>query len=327
LETLLLNLARGAGARGLAAIPPVRGNVIRPLLCVTRDEIVAYLAERDFPHIEDSSNATDDYARNKIRHNIIPLLREINPKVSEHSLDTTEHLRADDRYLTALAREFAQNHCAGGKIPIGECLRLPAAISSRVFALVAGRSLSAKYIRALFELCADGGGSQSLALPGVRAVREYDELRFEAADLPTANLSRAPITESADEKTPAIALSPGESAEVAHMGIRVSCGAEICPEKINKSFTEFLFKNETICGKIIVRARISGDKIDISGRNVKKSLKKLFIEKKIPAEQRKKIPVIADDNGPIAVYGICQSARTVAEPGDTCISLRIERIG
>lgn len=82
-ETMLLNLARGAGLRGLCGIPPRRGRVIRPILGVTREEIDAYLEGQGVAHVEDSSNAGDDYARNRIRHHAVPALRSVNPEFPE----------------------------------------------------------------------------------------------------------------------------------------------------------------------------------------------------------------------------------------------------
>ena len=81
-ETMLLNLARGAGLRGLCGIPPRRGRVIRPILGVTRAEIDAYLELKGVGHVEDSTNAGDDYARNRIRHHAVPALRSVNPEFS-----------------------------------------------------------------------------------------------------------------------------------------------------------------------------------------------------------------------------------------------------
>ncbi|MBR3584646.1 MAG: tRNA lysidine(34) synthetase TilS, partial [Oscillospiraceae bacterium] len=78
-ETVLMNLCRGAGTRGLAGIPPVRGRLIRPLLQTSREEIEEYLTQHGIPHIEDSSNGTDSYTRNRIRHQMIPLLIRENP--------------------------------------------------------------------------------------------------------------------------------------------------------------------------------------------------------------------------------------------------------
>ena len=98
-ETVLMNLCRGAGTRGLAGIPPVRGRIVRPLLWTSREEIETYLDVHRIPHIEDSSNRSDDYTRNRIRHQIIPLLMEENPSFLSAIGRTAELLREDDACL------------------------------------------------------------------------------------------------------------------------------------------------------------------------------------------------------------------------------------
>ena len=81
-ETLLLNLCRGAGTAGLRGIPPRRGRIVRPLLDCTREEIEATLRDAGVPHVEDGSNRSLDYRRNRLRHQVLPLLRDLNPRFS-----------------------------------------------------------------------------------------------------------------------------------------------------------------------------------------------------------------------------------------------------
>jgi tRNA(Ile)-lysidine synthase len=95
-ETVLLHLVRGAGARGLGGIPPVRGRIIRPVLCLTRAEIQAYLESHGLPHVEDSTNAGDNTPRNVIRHHVMPVLRAINPRLSQGILTAGGSLARDE---------------------------------------------------------------------------------------------------------------------------------------------------------------------------------------------------------------------------------------
>ena len=88
LETLLLHLTRGAGLHGLAGIPPRRGELVRPLLTTPRADIEAYLEAHHIPHVEDSTNTDTKYARNKLRSQVIPVLRELNPKLTQRSAET-----------------------------------------------------------------------------------------------------------------------------------------------------------------------------------------------------------------------------------------------
>ena len=95
LETLLYNLARGSGLDGLCGIPPKRGIFIRPLITCTRDTVENYCSENNIPFVTDSTNLADDYTRNKLRHKVVPVLKEINPAVEMNALRTSSILRQD----------------------------------------------------------------------------------------------------------------------------------------------------------------------------------------------------------------------------------------
>lgn len=109
-ETVLLNLTRGTGLKGLCGIPPVRSfgegfRVIRPLICCSRAEIEAFLKERGQGFVTDATNLSEDYTRNKIRRRVLPELAEINPSILAVISRMTENLRADSEFLDALAEE------------------------------------------------------------------------------------------------------------------------------------------------------------------------------------------------------------------------------
>ncbi|MCM1150094.1 MAG: tRNA lysidine(34) synthetase TilS [Butyricicoccus sp.] len=105
-ETVIMNLARGAGLRGLGGIPPRRGKIIRPLLQTTREEIIAYLAENGLGHVEDSTNAADAFARNRLRHHVLPVLRQQNEAAVLNIARAAELFRADEEYFREAARHF-----------------------------------------------------------------------------------------------------------------------------------------------------------------------------------------------------------------------------
>ena len=92
-ETLLLNLLRGSGVDGLAAIAPKNGNIIRPLLCISRQDILDYLREKGQDYVTDSTNLEDDALRNKIRHHVIPLLKQLNPAAIDNMAQTAKYMR------------------------------------------------------------------------------------------------------------------------------------------------------------------------------------------------------------------------------------------
>lgn len=99
-ETMLHHLARGTGLRGLAGIRPCGDGIIRPVLCLERREIVNYLKEKGISYITDSTNLSDEYTRNRIRHHVLPAMeKEINPRAVEHMAETARMLAAADHYL------------------------------------------------------------------------------------------------------------------------------------------------------------------------------------------------------------------------------------
>ena len=105
-ETVLLNLVRGTGLRGLTGIQPRNGAILRPLLCVTRTEIEAYLATKQQDYVTDSTNLETDFVRNKIRLQVVPLLRQLNPAVSENIVRTAEHLTEAQKVLDTVVDTY-----------------------------------------------------------------------------------------------------------------------------------------------------------------------------------------------------------------------------
>lgn len=105
-ETVLLNLVRGTGLRGLTGIQPRNGAILRPLLCVTRTEIEAYLATKQQDYVTDSTNLETDFVRNKIRLQVVPFLRQLNPAVSENIVRTAEHLTEAQKVLDAVVDTY-----------------------------------------------------------------------------------------------------------------------------------------------------------------------------------------------------------------------------
>ena len=122
-ETVLLRMVRGTGLKGLGAIAPKNGNIIRPMLSITRAEIETFLDQYSLPHVEDSSNGEDDFLRNRIRHSVMPLLRQENPRIGENLSAMALGLRLDEAYLQS---------CITGEIPgVAELRTLDPALRRR----------------------------------------------------------------------------------------------------------------------------------------------------------------------------------------------------
>ena len=101
-ETVLMHMVRGTGLKGLGAIAPVNGKLIRPMLLVTRREVLAFLEEYNLCYVTDSSNGEDVFLRNRLRHHVMPLLKQENPKLAENISRMALRLRQDEAALDAL---------------------------------------------------------------------------------------------------------------------------------------------------------------------------------------------------------------------------------
>jgi len=316
-ETLIINLTRGAGANGLSGIPPVRGKVIRPMLGISRQEVEQFLNERNILYVEDSTNSIDVYTRNKIRHSVIPILKEINPRLNEATMTTSALMRGDETMLSDLANLFIGDLCVGLTVNIEDILKLPVSVASRVIRKLYGGNLSYKHVMAVLDLCLNKSPSSQLSLPGMTAYRDYDLLVFEPTRLTEAD--------GFAQLFPA----DGDSVIILGAGLKMSCKAVTFDgkiSKVNKTFTSFLFRGIDIYGKIAVRPRREGDKIKLMGQDGTKTLKKLFIERRIPARKRSFIPVIADSKGVLAVYGLGRSDRAIPQQGDMVLQIDFEEI-
>jgi len=141
-ETVILNLTRGTGLRGLCGIPPVRGNIIRPLIETTRAEILSYLSERGAEYVTDESNYSDEFTRNNLRLNIIPLLEKINPSLNAGITRMCEVLRLDEEYL----HEIAVVECRGAYYAsdnaynVDLLIKQPPAILNRIISLILSKN-------------------------------------------------------------------------------------------------------------------------------------------------------------------------------------------
>ena len=274
-ETVLLHLVRGTGLKGLGGISPMNGNVIRPMLTVTRREVEAFLSEHALPHREDSTNATDLFLRNRIRRNVRPLLLQENPSLAENLSDMALGLREDEDYLSQMAGETLPG--------VTELREMHPALRARAlerFLKENGVSEPEKrHIALLEQLVFSDKPSARADLPGgITVARRYDTLEV---------LGEAqPLSERVLEGI----------LELPKLGLRVVCAEADTIVNTPDTFTV------VPAGKIVVRSRLPGDRIRLSGGT--KSLKKLFIDRKIPAAQRLRIPVIADEEGILGVWGI-----------------------
>ena len=274
-ETMLMHLIRGTGLKGLGGIAPVREKLLRPMLTVTRQEVLAFLEAENIPYVNDSSNDTDAFLRNRIRHHVMPLLKGENPSFSENLSATALRLRQDEEALDTLAEPVQD---------VNLLRQMPAAIQTRTLKKLLEafgvKEPEAEHIELLRRIIHSNNPSARSFFPGgVVIARQYDTLVKQ------------------DSKEPLLTYPlhcPG-STEIPELGLQVIC------EPVGEDIPE-----DGICLRLyenaVLRSRVEGDTIRLPGGS--KSLKKLYIDRKIPASQREHIPVIADSCGVAAVYGI-----------------------
>ncbi len=298
-ETVLMHLVRGTGLKGLGGIAPVNGRLIRPLLSCTRQQVLAFLEEFHVGYCTDSSNETDAFLRNRLRHHVMPLLKEENPRLAENLTAMAQRLRQDEAALSAAA-EYES-------LPdIHHLRQLPAAVRSRMlerFLKENGvKEPEAQHILLAERLVFSDKPSAAGHFPGgVTVCRNYDRL--------TVLKEEEPLEQ--------VVLPGTGSVELPRLGLRVICGQAASVENSDTVFTV------APVGQIILRSRKSGDEMRLPGGS--KPLKKLFVDRKIPAHKRQYIPVIADEQGVLGVYGIGVNLNRASQTLPA-IQIRIERI-
>ena len=275
-ETVLLHLVRGTGLKGLGGISPVMGSVIRPMLTVTRQEVETFLAEYHIPHREDSSNGTDQFLRNRLRHGVMPLLKRENPQLAENLSAMAMRLRLDEEALNSLSRQQEPGDVAQLR-EMHPAQRTRAL--ERLLKQWGVREPEAEHIALAERLVFSPKPSAKADFPGNLTIgRNYNRLE--------------PLTQMAVLQRQSLPC-PG-SLELPELGIRVNCANA---ETIENSTDVFTVKTN---GELWIRGREAGDSIRLPQGN--RTLKKLFIDRKIPAEYRAHVPVICDDQGILGVW-------------------------
>ncbi len=280
-ETVLMNLAKGAGARGLCGIPPVRGNIVRPLIGVTRAEVERYCSLFGLGFVTDSTNLTDGFGRNKLRLRAVPVFREINPAFEQAVERTTQILRCDEDYLEGQAeRCLDEAALPSGGYRLDLLRKAPRAVLLRAVAAAAGKvgrsRLGFDQILSVERVILTGSGASTMA-GNIRCFASGGIFFVEKQS------AARPVFWS-------VPLSPGETK--LPDGRKLVLRPENLPELKNKSkINNLLFNNLVNYDTIIntdglVRSRRPGDAYRPAGRGVTKTLKKLFNEAGVPPEER-----------------------------------------
>ena len=295
-ETVIFNLARGSGLKGLCGIPHTRsfegGIMIRPIIKISKRDILEYCRENHLEFVTDQTNSDVVYSRNRIRNNVIPELESINENAIANISRMSELTRADDSLLDGLAREFIESSGNGESFPAKAFTSLPRALKTRVASMILGQrfEVSAAHVESLVRLA-------EKATPHSRA-------NFPASVVAIVENGNICITTAEEEEILAdydIKIEIGETIlEGLDMAVltedeKNSDNRHAKLKNIYKNSTTTLISSDRINNGLFIRTRREGDKILCGG--VHKKLKKLLCEKKIPLKMRQKLPIFYDADG------------------------------
>lgn len=309
-ETWLMREVRGSGMAGLASIPPVRGRVVRPLIGSTREEVEAYLAEHNIRYVTDPSNLEPVYLRNRLRLEVMPILKEINPRVVEAVAQAADILREEDRFLDVYTEDLLRgvmDECPGGvcRIELAAFTGLPLAVKRRAVRLAVGRvkgnllGLTFGHVALAVESITSGGTGRGVDLPGgVRVERSYGYL---LVYMPGA------VREGFSVSLPV----PGR-VTVAEAGIEVEARllseGEDAPEDARSAVLDM----DKLAGGLAVRSRMPGDVFYPVGMDGRKKLKEFFIDMKLPRLERERTPILVCGGDVVWVVGMRLDRRFAA---------------
>jgi tRNA(Ile)-lysidine synthase len=271
-ETFLLRLLRGAGARGLGAIPPRRGAIVRPLIDRSRLEVERYLRERGLGWVDDPTNATARYLRNRVRSEALPVLRRLSPRAVPALARAADLLRDDDRALAARASRLV----ISGSASVEVLRRRPVAVRRRVVrrlwkdATGSRADLSARHVEAVVRLVSRAAPGR-VRLPGGREAR-----------VGKGTLTIGPVP------------SPGPSGAVPVPPTRIDApGTHRLPDGRSLRVDE----GAEAAWPLWWRSRLPGDRFRPAGGRGSKKLSDWLIDRKVPREERERLLLLADDRG------------------------------
>lgn len=300
-ETVIHNLTRGSGLKGLTGIPPVRDNIIRPLIFATRNEVEDFLLKIGQDYVTDSTNLCDDYTRNKIRHQVIPALCQINPSVVNTISSGITALETDNSYIEQQT-ELAFKEC------------------KRETGILCGLNGYHKAIRCrciIRWLKSVGVPYNSKRVMDIDGILKYGgKINITKGIYAVSDGNRLYIDKNNPQKhNELIELEMGIGEN--NFSENKKCFAEILQDNIsdieysqfcNKTLNIYFLDYDKINGKPIFRNRRDGDKIKLAGKNFTSSVKKLF-NAHVPLEQRREVCFLADDDGIVMVEGFGISDR------------------
>ncbi len=297
-ETVIFNLARGTALKGAGGISTVRANIIRPIINCTREEIEGYCNENELKFVTDSTNLCDEYTRNKIRHNIIPVLTAVNSS----ALNNINSFSINSRQVFSFVYEYSSNILDNAEINDGiydieillkEHIAVVKECIVQAYANFCKQSLPSSKVDLIYDLLKNKGRIQLFGNIYAEAIKNH--FRFFIKD--TAYCSSRVKIDLIDDSI------------VEFNGYNLTFSKCNCLKNVNKRLLDNSIDCDKIDGSLFLRGRREGDSFTFYNRNVTKTLKKLFNELSVPIEERDKIPVLCDNSGVVWVYNVGTNSR------------------
>lgn len=278
IETLLFRLARGTGLKGACSIPAVRGKIIRPFIEVSSGEIRKWCNDNNIPYRVDCTNSDSAYSRNLIRLEILPLFEKLNANYQDNIENFISDVNEDYAFIDDYVKSIYPKIVKNNEIDLPKLNELDLSIKKRILIMFFdenGYSLNRIHLQSVIDITLKSGKSQikenvfAISAKGKIRIAKFNDLN-KKDEFVTKILN---IDEFKDKNI------------------------------------DFYCDCDKIVGNIIIRAKQAGDRIKPAGRNVSKTLKKLFNESAYPIEKRDKKIVVCDDFGIVGVIGLCADER------------------
>ncbi len=311
-ETFLMRMLRGAGVAGLSAIPPKRGNIIRPLIETTREEVLEHLQSRGLTYVTDPSNRKAIYTRNRIRMDVLPVLKQFNPRIVETFAHEAALLRDEDEaieaHLALLAKGLFTREEGVLAIQRSGFNALPLAFRRRMFRRAAGLiheagpTLSMVQVDEALAFMAAARTGRCLNLPSMlRIEREYERFILSASDK-AGNFSHTLIVPGAT-----VIPELGMNVEIMLAEDRSVRTAE------DKNYLwQALFDYDKIGTVLTLRSRRPGDRFHPAGMGGRsKKLQDYLVDGKVPRRKRDMVPLLCSGDDILWVVGLRTDERFI----------------
>lgn len=300
-ETMLFHLIRGTGLKGMCGILPVRGRIIRPLLCVERKEIEKYMEQKGQIFCQDKTNEALDYSRNKIRRQVLPVLEEINDQTIAHIKQASVMMTEVTELVEDLTKRAEEKYVRQGKHGIyisrrilEESIVIQKSLLHRILTETAGSSqdISSIHVQQFQELFQKQTGRR-LSFPyNITAERVYDEILLRKEE---GNPGRMEDQNAKEEirilPVEGVLQIPAYGYEIRTRLLEEHFQKEEIPKKMYTKWVDY----DKIKGIMQLRTSRENDFFVISADGRRKKLKKYFTDEKIPKEERKEMLFLVDD--------------------------------